>query len=368
MDDALVYISILIISFAVLQGLVAMVNLIFRQPVGRSGQSLAGKISVLIPVRNEENNIGNLLSDLQRTHDPELEILVYDDGSSDNSAVLVKRIADKDHRIRLIPGEELPQGWLGKTHACHRLAMEAQGDCFLFLDADVRIDGNIIRKTVALASENGLCLLSVFPRQIMLTPGEWCTVPLMHFILLSLLPLILVRHSGFSSLSAANGQFMLFDACVYRKYLPHEKMKADKVEDISIARWLKKSGLKVACLTGIPEIQCRMYTGFREAVNGFTKNVSAFFGNSLLMAFLFWAITTLGWAVVFYACGWIIGLIYLFALLATRIMISLAAKQKVQMNLLFWVPQQITLLFILLKSVQFKINRKYTWKGRSIQS
>jgi glycosyltransferase involved in cell wall biosynthesis len=297
-----------------------------------------------------------------------MEILVYDDLSTDKTADIVKNKAVDDPRIRLIAGIPLPGGWLGKTHACHRLALEAQGDYLLFLDADVRIDGDIIRKTAAMSSEKGLSLVSVFPRQIMHTPGEWSTVPLMHFILLSLLPLILVRKSGFSSLSAANGQFMLFDAQTYQKYLPHEKMKADKVEDISIARWLKKSGHRVACLTGIPEIQCRMYTGYREAVNGFTKNVAAFFGNSLLLAFLFWAITTAGWAVVLYSFGWITEVLFLLVLLFTRILVSLTARQKVILNLLFWIPQQITLGIILLKSVQFKINRKYIWKGRNIQS
>jgi len=367
MINAMRILSLLIFCFAMSQFLVALVNLLFRQAVSSKRGGYRGKISVLIPARNEEHNIGNILSDLQRLEDPELEILVYDDLSTDKTPEIVKQLALQDTRIRLIPGEELPAGWLGKPYACHRLAKEALGAFFLFLDADVRISGDIIRRLATLASEKRIGLLSVFPRQIMVSPGEWCAVPLMHFILLTLLPLILVRKSSFSSLSAANGQFMLFCAATYQAYHPHEQMKAHKVEDIAIARWLKKSGVQVACFTGIKEIQCRMYTGFREAVNGFTKNVAAFFGNSLLLSVLFWCVTTLGWIVVFSNLGWENGLLYLSLLLSTRVLVSLTAKQFVIRNLVFWIPQQITFGIILYKSLLYRINHQYQWKGRNIR-
>ncbi len=360
-------VAVLVICFAILQSMVALVNLFFRQPLSGNQAGFNRKVSVLIPARNEENNIGNLLSDLIRQHDPEMDILVYDDQSTDQTAEMVRKMAAKDNRIRLLPAENLQAGWLGKNFACHRLAADASGDYYLFLDADVRISSGIIRKTAGFAAEKQLGLVSVFPQQIMVSPGEKSSVPLMHFILLTLLPLILVRKSAYPSLSAANGQFMLFSAKTYHELKPHEKMKSEKVEDICIARWLKKSGIAVACLTGIKEIRCRMYTGFQQATDGFAKNVTAFFGNSFVLAFLFWMTTSAGWVVVFYILGLWAGFAYLFLLLLTRILVSLAAKQKVIQNIVYWIPQQIALGFILFKAVQSKFNREYQWKGRNIQ-
>src|SRR5690606_28081384 len=137
----------------------------------------------------------------------------------------------------------LPKGWLGKNNACHNLAQHAKGKYLLFLDADVRVGDSIIKNTVSFTKKHKLGLLSIFPMQIMETLGEQSTVPNMNYILLSLLPLLLVRNTNFSSLAAANGQFMHFHAEIYPQTLPHQRMKNSKVEDIKIARFYKKNSI-----------------------------------------------------------------------------------------------------------------------------
>ena len=323
-------------------------------------------VSVLVPARNEEHNIGNLLSDLINQNYRNIEILVFDDQSTDDTAKIVSGFAVRDNRIHLIKSEELPKGWLGKNFACFSIAQHAAGNYFLFLDADVKISGNYIFQTLSFLKKHKLGMLSVFPKQLMQSFGEYVTVPNMNFILLSLLPLVLVRKTKLQSLSAANGQFMLFRADVYKQFLPHKKMKREMAEDIKIARYFKQHKIKIACLAGNDEISCRMYTGFREAANGFSKNVAMFFGNSLLLAILFWVVTTFGFATVHYAFHPVVFFSYIFTILLIRLFVSVTSEQNVLKNFILLIPQQISLGVIIYKAILKRRKKQFEWKGRNI--
>ena len=278
----------------------------------------------------------------------------------------MKEFSASDNRIKLVSSDGLPTGWLGKNHACHVLSSHAKGSCLLFVDADVRLSGNIIANSAAFANKYHLGLLSIFPTQIMVTAGERVTVPNMNYILMTLLPLVLVRVSKHHSLAAANGQFMLFNAAKYHEIAPHEKMKDNKVEDIAIARWFKKNNIPVACLAGDGDIRCRMYHGFSEAVEGFSKNVISFFGNSFSLAIIFWLSGTFGIVIVGLELTLLPVLFYLFTLLATRIMVSLASRQNILLNLLLLVPQQLAMGLFILRAFINKFKKQFQWKGRSI--
>lgn len=360
------YLVWIIVLFAAVQLTVALINLLYRQPFINIPGMEYPLVSVLIPARNEEKNIPALLEGLQKQDYPKLEIIVFDDMSTDRTAELAGRFASTDHRIKLIKSDGLPEGWLGKNHACHALSCHAKGDFYLFLDADVRLAGRIVQDTVAMSSRYGMGLLSIFPRQVLKTCGEWQTVPNMNFILLSLLPLVLVRKSRFPSLSAANGQFMLFSSSDYRRLLPHEKMKANKVEDIEIARYFKEENVKVACLAGNEQVSCRMYDGFEQAVNGFSKNVIHFFGNSFLLATLYWLVTTGGFFLILLVAPLKIIVLYLAMVLLCRVIISCISRQNIFRNLLFFLPQQFTLGYIILKAFLNKRRKNFSWKGRNV--
>lgn len=356
-----------IFIFAVLQLLVASINLIRRPKLPAMFESCEGLVSILIPVRNEEHTIGIILDDLIHQEFKNIEILVFDDESEDNSADVIAKFRKIDPRIRLIPSSGLPEGWLGKMHACHILSQHAKGKYLLFLDADVRIHHDAVVKAVSYARHYRLGLLSIFPQQIMKTTGEWLTIPVMNYILLSLLPLILVRTSGFSSFSAANGQFMLFNASVYRDLNPHEKMKMNPVEDIAISRMYKKNNIPVACLVGDNTVQCRMYEGYKTAVHGFSKNVTAFFGRSFLLAILFWIITTAGPLIIFFWLPKPIFFLYCAVYIATRLIVSTISHQRILLNILYIVPQQLALGFFIYRALINAGLKRYQWKGRYIQ-
>jgi glycosyltransferase involved in cell wall biosynthesis len=362
----MIYVACFIFGFMFTRFLVAFVNLLFDPRLKTLNLNEKPFISVLIPARNEEKNIDNILNDLCQQDYSNLEIIVFNDDSKDNTSAIVEKHAAKHPNIKQVNSHELPEGWLGKNYGCYTLSQYAKGRYFLFLDADVRVQSTLIESAIAHLQKYKLGLVSIFPKQQMETIGEKISVPVMNSILLSLLPLILVRVSKRPSLAAANGQFMLFDAEVYRRMRPHETMRKNKVEDIAIARNFKREGIKIDCLTGNSSIRCRMYPGYYEAILGFTKNMAAFFGNSLLLAILYWLITTFGIFVVLFALSLNMFIIYLICSLICRTLVSIVSNQKILDNLVFLIPQQLSAGHINYMTLKNNYFRKNKWKDRQI--
>jgi glycosyltransferase involved in cell wall biosynthesis len=355
-----------VFAFLAIQFLVSLTNLLWAEKLPLKAGKSDVLVSVLIPARNEEANIAQLLTDLSVQNHACLEIIVYDDESEDQTVALTESFVKTDARFRLLRSKGLPAGWLGKNNACHQLAQKARGKYLLFLDADVRLSRDFVGSFLDFSISHNLQLASIFPKQMMFSQGEKLSVPLMHFILLSLLPLMLVRKSKFVSISAANGQCMMFESGSYHKILPHLLLKAEKVEDIRIARLYKSHHQQIACLTGETGIQCRMYSGFGQAVNGFSKNIKAFFGNSFLLAVIFWLITTFGPFFVLFLLPLPVGIIGILIWLLTRVFISLQSRQRIFTNLMYLIPQQISLGWIILNALLAKFTKSLVWKGRNI--
>lgn len=357
------YLVIFVLSY---QLFCVLINLVTPQlPFKNKILKSFPKISILIPARNEEHNIVQLLSDILQLSYPNYEVIVCDDSSSDSTLANVKNFSVKDTRIQYFSSLPLPEGWLGKNYACFQLSQQAKGDYFLFIDADVRIKKDILENCIFQMQNNKLKLLSIFPKQEMKTWGEKLTVPLMNQILLSLLPLIFVRISPFKSHAAANGQFMLFETNTYKYIMPHMRFKHCAVEDISIVRYYKKFKYKIACLIGDERISCRMYTSFKEAVNGFAKNTHYFFGNSILLTVLYWLITTLGFIPTL-IYGKTYFLYFITVTLSVPIISSYLSKQNIIDNVYLLVLQKFVLLIIIFKLIKNKIIKKQLWKGRNI--
>ena len=360
------YVGLAIFYFACLQFFVAFVNLIFSSKIPKSVHTSNDLVSVAIPVRNEEANIEKTLQSIINQDYKNIEILIYNDFSTDNTQQIIEKYEQIDSRIRLITPVTLPNDWLGKNFACYNLAQHAQGKYILFLDADVTIYHSIIEQTIAYAHRYHLGLISIFPKQLLLSRGEKLVVPFMNFILLTLLPLILVRKSSFVSLSAANGQFMFFLNSVYQTMQPHAYVKNNKVEDIAIARYFKKNRIRISCNTGDNTVSCRMYSSYNEAIYGFSKNAKTFFGNSLLLAFLFVLVQLFGWIVVLWMLPISYFFFYVFMQIFTKIFVLHISKHSIIENLLFSYFHIISLGVSLLQGIKFSLKKNYKWKGRNI--
>ncbi len=118
----MVIIAYIILVFTAIQLIVSLANLLTETTLPETLKSHSTLVSVLIPARNEEQNIGSLLEDLVNQDYEHLEIVVYNDQSEDKTAQIVDEYSKRDSRIRMIGSGMLPGGWLGKNFACHSLA------------------------------------------------------------------------------------------------------------------------------------------------------------------------------------------------------------------------------------------------------
>jgi len=361
------YVGWFAFGLVVIRFLVALFNWITRPYLPLAEAQDYPLVSVLIPARNEAVNLPALLHSLSKSSYRNLEVLVYDDASTDTTVEVANSFAAAIP-LRVIHGIPLPVGWLGKGHACHRLSLEAKGEYLLFLDADVSIEPNLVGRLVAFSRKEKLALISVFPFQEMVTRGERLAVPIMNWILVSLLPLALVRLTRKVSLSAANGQLMFFDAAVYRQNSWHQQVKSIRVEDIAIARLVKQRGYTMATLLGRGEVTCRMYAGYDEAVAGLTRSVFAFFGNNLFFMVVFTFFSTFGFLIVFLTLPWFLGVTYVSLAILTRAAVSLASKQSALFNVVNVIHQHYAFVSMVAKSLLAKFKGKTEWKGREISA
>ena len=359
--------AIFILAFLALRTFISVVNLFSDLQLPDKKSAEYPKISLLIPARNEEAAIGRLLSDIHKLHYPDFEAIVCDDHSSDNTEEILNWFAGEDDRVHWFLGEKLPEDWLGKNFACHQLAQKASGECLIFLDADVELSSDSITKAVSYFQEKKLSLLSVFPQQRMGTFAEQLTVPVMNWILQSLLPMILVQKTKSPSISAANGQFMMFDAENYRANLWHSQVRNQNVEDIRLARIIKAKGLKMAVLLGNHDIYCRMYRRFDEAVLGFSRNMHEYFGGKRAVMIGFWLIVFSGPLVVLAILGWEFLCVFAALVIANRLFVAIASRQNIFASVLLHPLQMISFTAIVFYNIFRRMKKETTWKGRKIE-
>jgi chlorobactene glucosyltransferase len=230
-------------------------------------------VSVLIPARNEEENIETCLKSLQKQDYPNFEVLVLDDNSTDRTAELVEKMAAKDGRIKLIIGEPLPDGWAGKPFACYQLAEKAKGSWYLFVDADTTHAPHMLRSTLALALELKPSLLSGFPRQMAESIPEKIGMPVFYFIIMSWMPLWWLQRAKEPRPSMAIGQFLLFSKEEYWRIGGHEAVGSKVLDDVWLGVETVRHGGRHIAVDLSSVVSTRMYQGVREMWSGLVRSI-----------------------------------------------------------------------------------------------
>jgi glycosyltransferase involved in cell wall biosynthesis len=258
---------------------------------------VAERVNVLIPARNEAHRIApTVRSVLDQLGLSDLRVEVLDDASSDGTADVVHRVADGDPRLSLRTGSPVPDGWWGKTWACHQLAAgvvddEAGGGApaatvapavrtvLVFVDADVVLAPHAVASAVSLLRWSGLDLLSPWPRQVATTAAERLVQPLQQWSWLTTLPLRVAERSSRPSTVAANGQFLVVDAAAYRRAGGHDAVRGEVLDDIGLARAVRASGGRTSVADGTSLASCRMYDGWPGLRDGYGKSLWSAFGS-----------------------------------------------------------------------------------------
>lgn len=353
-------------GFRVYSFLVALANAISPIKLIPNKPAVSPKVSILIPARNEENNLKKTLLALTQQDYPNLEIIILDDHSTDNTLTLAQGFAQRFPFIKVIQGEPLPEYWKGKNWACHQLAQHGKGDYLFFIDADVICRGSAISAAMAQIVKFNLQGFSIFPDQTLRSFGERITVPNMHFILLSLLPLFLIRRLPFSSLAAANGQFLAIQTNFYNKYNFHEVGKSEVAEDIFIARKIKKYNGKFDVLLGNHMISCRMYTGFFSAIQGFSKNIIYMLSGSYIISLLLLFLMNFTWILGLIEALWILILADILLIYLTRLLTTIPSHLPKGILILGLPFYQLSMTWIYITAIFNKLTKRQLWKGRIV--
>lgn len=239
-------------------------------------------ISIMIPARNEAQNIASCIDRIYQSAYPTFEVLVLDDHSSDATPEILAQLKATYPSLQVYVGQDLPDGWSGKAWACYQLAQEAEGEYFIFLDADVQIEPNAIVRTVA-ALESGQQMVTAFPHQKY--PNHFVGAIVSHIMHLSIFLTSIVSRIGKKGRAIANGQWLAWNRQTYWEIGGHKTVANSVLDDMEFAKILSNTQHSWQGYVASQDISVSMYHSITEAVHGFGKNLFAMFGYHLL-AFL----------------------------------------------------------------------------------
>ena len=341
-----------------------------------SSASGAPRVSVLIPARDEAAIIGRTVGALLGQQPPVHEVLVLDDGSIDGTGGAAQAAAGDDSRLRVLKGAPLPAGWAGKNWACHQLGQAATGDVLLFTDADVCWEPGALAAVIGLQTALDADLFTVWPTQATITWSERLVVPLMGLAVMAYLPVQLVHRTPYAAAAAANGQCLAFRRAAYAAVGGHAAVAHDVIEDVTLAKRIKRAGLHLRMADGAGLVRCRMYDGWPAVRDGYAKNILAGHGNSipLLLLSVFFHLAVFVWPWLWLllrrpAWGWPFWPLLLVTLgVGVRATTARATRQRVRDAV--WMPVSALLMTrIALHAIGWQL--RYggpRWKGRTLPS
>ena len=316
------------------------------------------KVSILIPARDEENNLAKNLPYWTQVKYPHMEILVLDDQSTDQTG---KVLAQHSSHITALSGETLPPGWLGKNWACDQLAKTAKGDLLIFVDADVTPEADAVAHTVATLEKYHLSACSFFLRQNFSNPVSKAVIPwVLQFSLLAWVPHFLSLFGKFRSLVVGNGQWFAVTRSVYFEVGGHEGVKGSVIEDMALSRKFVQAGVTYAAVLGPKIAEVTMYRSGAELRAGLNKNLSLILGPSAGEN-IFFLLLYLGVLMAFFF-PWGLGSLAI-ALALIGVQFSFGTRK---INPLLWIPGLIASIFLLIESMINTRLGKTNWKGREI--
>lgn len=267
-------------------------------------------ISIIVPARNEARNIRRCVVGLLAQTYPQLELIVVDDRSTDETPLILAELARGDSRLTVIPSVPLPRGWVGKPHALTQGAEAAQGEWLCFVDADTFATPDLLASTYAAAQIHQADLFTILTAQELGSFWEKVVMPIVFTALAVGFPSQQVNDPQRPE-AVANGQFILIRRAVYQTVGGHRALYNSIAEDKALAEQIKRRGYRLVFGDGRAFARTRMYTSFAELWEGWTKNIYLGMRDRLGLL-LFGAFASL--AAALFLPGWLaLGVIWLGA-------------------------------------------------------
>ena len=234
-------------------------------------------VSVLVPARNEVESIERCVTSLlaQRYPADRVRMIVVDDQSTDGTGAVLHRLAATDTRLRVVRGEPLPTGWIGKAWALDQASrlVDPNSTWLLLTDADTVHAPNALASAVRFATERQLDLLSLATGQDLGSFPEKVLLPVILGLALSVGGSVdQVNDPTRPDVAKANGQYLLIRARAYAALGGHAALRRARVEDFELARRAKRGGWRIAFADGRHLVRTRAYRSVREIWWGYSKN------------------------------------------------------------------------------------------------
>ncbi|MFP4527638.1 MAG: glycosyltransferase [Candidatus Kapaibacterium sp.] len=348
----------------------SLINIFAGPFLKRAPHESGPRVSVLVPARNEAANIAGCIRSLAAQDYPDMEIIICDDCSTDNTAGIASQAARGADNIRIIEGTEPQPGWTGKNHACHQLSQLATGEILIFTDADDRHATDAVSRTVGYMRKWDASLASAFPGMVMRSPAEKLVIPMIDMIIYSMFILWSARFVPWNIFAAANGQWLAITREAYDTIGGHSGVRDFVVEDVALARRAKKAGLRILTASGLDMVESRMYTGWRDVWQGLSKNLFGLTNYNgplfaMLLSALFISCVIPFILIFFYPMN-----IYILIAIAANLLWRLGLAIRYGHNIFFAVllhPVSITLLIAIgINSWFLSRFRTVAWKDRNI--
>ena len=327
-------------------------------------------VSVIIPARNEEHTLPELLNSLSGQLSSQDEIIVVDDHSEDRTKTVAEKSAAK-----VLESLPAPEGWIGKTWACSQGAKIASGEVLVFLDADTVLEKNGLNNIIKTYVEND-GVLSIQPYHKMRDLYEQLS---------ALFNIIVMAGIGtFTVLGRRIKPIGLFGPVVVMKsqyYLDsggHDKVKGEVLDDLAFGSELQKKGMEVHCLGGKRTISFRMYpNGIRELINGWSKGFAmgaTKTSTSLLIMIVLWIAGSIGTTRCLIEAILatnnvhiaISGGIYILYVAQIYWMLVRIGNFKLYSALFYPIPAAFFVVVFIYSFVRTFLVRSVKWKGREI--
>lgn len=279
-------------------------------------------MTVILTAKDEELNISDCALRILAQRGVELCLRIVDDRSSDDTPTIADRIAASDPRCHVIHNCDLPEGWLGKSHACWLGATNASSEWLLFTDADVRLEPAAVASAIRCAEDRNLAMFSLWLRDDSVGFWEKLLIPLCGAMIVIWYGHVSERSDARGN-AFANGQFLLVRRNAYEACGGHRSVREALIEDIPLAHAVARSGFDVGSALGSELGGVRMYRSLAQVFHGWERIfvgvlspekiigclLSILVGSILpmiLAPIMFWAVAivgTRGWPIAWFISG-----------------------------------------------------------------
>jgi len=364
------YLYLLFLVLFIFEILKLVHALVTRRKVTNDSASELPFISVIIPVRNEEERIGKCLSGITQQSYPEhlYEIIVVDDFSEDRTREIVDEFAMKCKNLSVFAADPIPNGWSGKSNANHLASQRARGELMIFMDADVFANPELLVRTSNHAMLHKIDVMSIVPHRQLISWAER--------LLLAPVFLIIAAEYQYRKVQLS-GEFILFRRNVYEALGGHTVVRSTVSDDLDFAALLGKTAFKTDFVYAEDLATTRMYINFSGIYEGISKMYQRLLSENewvavwrstkyfliTLFALISASLFFTGFHLHFFSA------INLLILPALMLAVFIAMTFYLRINFLYGLLMPLGWLFqpvFLIRSIRGKHTHYHKWRGRKV--